>query len=121
MHSNPLLILVSVAVGYLTFLGTMIAFGLNKNDRLLADAVRNKLRGGLRKIWGNHLNGRVPRDSTAGGPVRFCRKNVCGKVRECRRAADLCTAREITSDAAVRIDEEEQKMIEERLKALGYI
>ena len=50
MHSNPLLILVSIAVGYLTFLGTMIAFGLDKNDRLLADAVRNKLRGGLERF-----------------------------------------------------------------------
>jgi O-antigen/teichoic acid export membrane protein len=50
MHSNPLLILVSVATGYLTFLGTMIAFGLDKNDRLLADAVRNKLRGGLERF-----------------------------------------------------------------------
>jgi hypothetical protein len=29
--------------------------------------------------------------------------------------------REVTSDEAVRIDEAEQKMIEERLKALGYI
>jgi O-antigen/teichoic acid export membrane protein len=50
MRSNPLLILVSVAVGYLAFLGTMIAFGLDKNDRLLADAVRNKLRGGLERF-----------------------------------------------------------------------
>jgi hypothetical protein len=63
------------------------------------------------------------------------------EFREIRLPADLCASaektfagkfgnieelvtyllREITSDAAVRIDEAEQKMIEERLKALGYI
>jgi hypothetical protein len=63
------------------------------------------------------------------------------EFREIRLPADLCASaekafagkfgnieelvtyllREITSDAAARIDEVEQKMIEERLKALGYI
>jgi hypothetical protein len=63
------------------------------------------------------------------------------EFREIRLRADLCAAvetkfaakfgsieefvayllREITSDAAVRMDEADQKMIEERLKALGYI
>ena len=50
MHPNPLLIVVSVVGGYLTFLGTMVAFGLDKNDRLVADAVRGKLRGGLERF-----------------------------------------------------------------------
>jgi hypothetical protein len=63
------------------------------------------------------------------------------EFREIRIPADLCASaektfagkfenveelvtyllREVTSPAAVRIDEAEQKMIEERLKALGYI
>ena len=50
MHPNPLFILISIAVGYLAFLGTMVAIGLDKNDRLVADAVRTRLRGGLERF-----------------------------------------------------------------------
>lgn len=63
------------------------------------------------------------------------------ECREIKLPADLCVAaerkfaarfgtveelltfllREVTEDAAVRLDEAEQRIIEERLKGLGYI
>jgi hypothetical protein len=50
VQSNPLFFLISIVIGYLAFLATMVAIGLDKNDRLVADAVRTKLRGGLERF-----------------------------------------------------------------------
>jgi len=50
MRPNPLFIMISMVVGYLVFFGMMLALGLDENDRLVADAVRNKLRGGLQRV-----------------------------------------------------------------------
>jgi hypothetical protein len=58
---------------------------------------------------------RIPEDLCASAERTFAGK--FGNIEEL--VAYLL--REVTSDAEVRIDETEQKMIEERLKALGYI
>ena len=115
-----IVIVAGISLAYLSFIAIAMACGLDADDRLIASAVwsksaRRAVGGGKRLMSSDVREVRLPDELCSEAERRFGAR--FGSVEELL----VFVLRELLRDQAKEMDQAEQRIIEQRLKDLGYI
>ena len=113
-------IVTGISLAYLVFIAIAMAWGLDADDRLIAGAVWSRVRGALRRGRKRLMSSdvrevRLPEELCNDAEYRFGAR--FGSLEDFL----VFVLQELLRDEAKEMDQAEQRIIEQRLKDLGYI
>ena len=79
-----------------------------------------KIAGQRSESAGEFLDGQIPRNAIAGRPLQSSRGKVCDRIQNVKALLEFFL-RDMLSDSAKQLDENEERIVEKGLRELGYI